>query len=272
MPQRMSSIQHILQSDEQIFFLHIPKTAGISFRKIIESQFNPKEIYFGPREYFLEIVQELTLPDFRLIGGHLVFSDGQLLPSKVVYITLFREPVERLISQYEYLRQLGESNPMPKLNSRAEIIREAMRLNFEDWVLQFTDNYITRIFSHDGLSTSSLSFTQDDPFDLDLAKKRLEQFAFLGITEEYQRSIQLLCYTFAWPHQRQQIRFNTTNRKLHSENFPSQLIDDIRERNRNDIDLYGHARQLFIARYKQMLKELQEGDYERNNSILTVQN
>src|SRR5438874_1730089 len=92
--------------DEVLLFLHIPKTGGSTLSKILERQY--------PRAQTLtlddqKIAQFKTLPvaergRYCLVKGHLHFGLHHFIPRPSTYITLLREPVERVLSFYHYAR------------------------------------------------------------------------------------------------------------------------------------------------------------------------
>ncbi|NJO80807.1 MAG: hypothetical protein HC827_21430 [Cyanobacteria bacterium RM1_2_2] len=93
---------------------------------------------------------------------------------------------------------------------------------------------------------------------LALAKAHLQEFAFVGLTEQFQASLFLMAYTFGWsPVTHYQ------NRRVNSQNLSSKTIDPetveaILSVNQLDMQLYDDGQQIFAACWQQMLRELQE--------------
>ena len=112
-------------------FVHIEKAAGTSLIHILRRAFflryfDVSPVYPGPHK-FLKARDLSTLlrlyPWTRCIGGHSVvpFSDLDTGFPNIRYITLFREPSARYVSQYIYWRdKLGRRIPFEDYLERAD--------------------------------------------------------------------------------------------------------------------------------------------------------
>jgi hypothetical protein len=103
----------------KIVFLHIPKTAGQSVHTFLTRYF-PKEEICPARENFQLL--PISLPRrrmYRLFSGHLDWAqlDGIGYPRFI--FTVLREPTERLLSFYFFLRQKAATID-PKILTRPE--------------------------------------------------------------------------------------------------------------------------------------------------------
>jgi len=96
-----------------IIFAHIPKAAGTTLHRIIEQQYHRQEIYsiystpLTPEasfEHFTNLTPEQRA-QIRILKGHMSFGLHAYIPGPVTYFTLLREPIERVVSFYYYIRQ-----------------------------------------------------------------------------------------------------------------------------------------------------------------------
>ena len=93
-----------------VLFVHIPKTAGMSFYNSMQTAFGDENSLRFPRssqafkEQFLAL-SDADLARFRLLSGHfeLPFWLQRKLGDRVI-VSLLREPVERLLSVYRYIK------------------------------------------------------------------------------------------------------------------------------------------------------------------------
>jgi hypothetical protein len=92
---------------------------------------------------------------------------------------------------------------------------------------------------------------------LEKAKSNLREFAFIGLTERMQPSLNLLSYSFGWLP-RESIRLNDTPHRVSRSDLPPDIVELIAEMNRLDLELYRYASQLFEERYALMCGSLKQ--------------
>jgi len=85
--------------------------------------------------------------------------------------------------------------------------------------------------------------------DLEIAKRNLESFAVVGLTERMEDTIELISDTFGVPV----TKSGQANAGLmkRDQNFSKEIIELIRQRNELDIELYEHAKRLFEKQFKE---------------------
>jgi hypothetical protein len=96
-----------------LYFLHIPKTAGTAFTEFLDSQFDRSEIL--PHRTWNQVFQATSdeeiarspglLRGAALVRGHFGTSGLRELPRHTDLVTVLREPLDRVVSQYEHLRR-----------------------------------------------------------------------------------------------------------------------------------------------------------------------
>jgi len=94
--------------DEGLYFLHIPKTAGMTVWKAIASAHAPETIC--PYWLWDQLlgVPKAELAKFQVFRGHFHGLLEAYLGRKLATFTLLRDPVERTISTYYYIRQSSD--------------------------------------------------------------------------------------------------------------------------------------------------------------------
>jgi Sulfotransferase family len=243
------SLEYRLQPDEQLCFIHIPKTAGTTLTSLLNSKFHHSEIC--PAEVWSELVEISPddLAKYRLFRGHFFYDMGDLLPRKPLYMTMLRNPIERVISGYEFMRRI--------VPTRAEALPnhlKAQTMSLKDYVCD-PDN---PSMSNSQTRHLSSSRYKDDPVQwLEVAKQRLaEEFTFVGLVERFEDSMALLSYTFGWnplaEYQNLMVAPKRPKRELEPE-----VWEAIATRNSLDLELYAYAKSLFETRHTQMLTLLE---------------
>ena len=285
-----------LHIDDVLFFLHIPKTAGLSLISLLDAQYPLNQIFPFHSASTPEVFQNFSPEEFaqyRLVRGHYRFGsqDREVyrnISQTPVIITVLRDPISRTVSAYNHIRKRKMITVLPGrieikeassalqdfgrfLMKKQDFGEEVSRLSLEEYVChpQFQDRVVNRqtrmiVGAVKGLpldKKNSSSLSQEAM--LTLAKERLEQFAFVGVTEMFRESLQLLTYTFGWEPVFNIPELNTGLQTNPFEGIPESTLEEIRKRTKLDAELHSYAKDLFTQRYSSMLNELLKIDYRR---------
>lgn len=229
-----------------IIFTHLPRSGGTTLDSYMSKEYKNHEMFhFYVRKKagntsdamaeFNALSQEQK-KQLKLLVGHTSFGIHQHF-DRFTYITLFREPIERLVSYYFHILKNNEHY--------LHNITMTNRLKLNDLVC----NAISTEFDND--QTRQLAGVKNVPFGqctqemLDTAKHNLmEYYKIFGITERFDESVMLFKNFFGWnlPFY---IRLNTTARKQSVQDIPAKILDEVRKINHLDIQLYHFAREKF---------------------------
>ena len=104
------SIQSSQTTDDAVIFLHVPKTAGTTLNRLIEWEYPVLQMYSVDPVLFLWSSKHLRklsarrLQTIRMFKGHMLFGLHEILPQKATYITVLRDPIDRVLSAFYFMR------------------------------------------------------------------------------------------------------------------------------------------------------------------------
>jgi hypothetical protein len=232
--------------NETIIFLHIPKTAGTTLRRIIDRQYRPQEIYSTDPTPLqpsasLEAFKQLSTAEraqIRLLRGHLPFGVHTFVPGPSTYFTVLRDPVERVLSYYYFTRRFSPQALRQHVNTPAMTLPRFV----ESQAFITTRNLQTRLLAGMGRRRAT---TKDDEEILALAKKNLQEaFTVVGLTERFDETLLLLKNAFHWRHIFY-VKLNVTRRRPTQHATPPEIRQVIRADNHLDLELHRYALDLF---------------------------
>ncbi|NES01420.1 MAG: sulfotransferase family protein [Okeania sp. SIO2F4] len=233
----ISEIQQKLSS-KTLIFPHIPKTAGTTLRSVILSQYSQEKVHFlKVSQTPLEAAQKISESDNKRVHcyvGHMPYGLHKYLAKPAIYITLIREPVDRIISMYYFIRE----EPAHRLHN--EFLSKDISL--EDFVLSRNCPRNEQVKKIAGSMVGSAKET------MDLAYQNIcNHFLAVGTQENFDDFLQVLQKILGWKNKSYTKQKVTKNRKNKRE-VSQELIDIIKERNGMDIAFYNNLKNKFTIK------------------------
>ncbi|GLK81869.1 hypothetical protein [Methylopila turkensis] len=213
-----------------IFSIHIPKTAGTSFRNALQARYGDRlALYYGPndpathpllrrasRKSLAAHVPRLEDHGIEVLHGHYVLPLVETAvtdPSKQLW-TWLRDPVERIISHYSYIRERPT-----KWSFDEEIKAGELSLLKFSAMRRFRNLHSQYLRGID-----------------------IEEFGFVGLSERFELGLGML---FGEDAPQLPRRYNATDDKLEADEATR---DRIHALNLDDYKLYGRAARTLIDR------------------------
>ena len=218
--------------DTNILFLHAPKTAGSSFRKAAETYFTTQNTYYDYGKKSAQTHPKILELDYqnqdRFAAGTYIMNHAQFLSGHINYhkyapffmakniITFLREPSQRIRSNFEhYARHYNYKE------------------NFESFIQDKKfSNLQSRVLK--GLPASA--------------------YGFIGITEEYNTSIELINTYYKIDIKALSLNKNES-KKTGQYQFTDAELFLIKQHNQDDIKLYSEAYELFLKQKQAIQKQ-----------------
>ena len=243
-----------MDHNEPILFVHVPKAAGSTLTEILRR----KHLKDGGDRSFHVIADSQEIESFKnlpendrrrikFLTGHFYYGLHRYLPGKQPkYITMLREPIDRILSLYYYARKT------PGHYLHQAIAGEGLTLETIMQSGAYPEFYDLQTIFISGIEDRGLNGHGSDV--LEAAKENLrENFAAFGLTERFDESLVLIKRALGWRIRDLVYRekLNVTSSRPLRPKISEETADVIRERNQLDVELYKYAQALFDDAIKQ---------------------
>jgi hypothetical protein len=229
---------HADRNSEAVIFLHLPKAAGSTLNRLIEWEYSLLEMYSIDPVFFnwswahLQRLSKERLKRTRMFKGHMVYGLHAILPQPATYITVVREPVDRVLSSFYFMRTY-KLHPL------------YWKFKRENWSLE---DFVRRSARENVQCKIIAGAEYAKPCTAEICERAKENlaryFSVVGLFEHFEESLALMKLRFGWKLQRYS-SFNVTRRRPRKTDIPQSTLDLIAEKNSLDISLYECAATLF---------------------------
>ena len=256
-----------------LFFMHIPKTAGMSMRMYLGEQYHPRDIC--PAESWREIVgHEQDVRSFRLVRGHFRYNMRALVPEDSRMLVVLREPLARTVSALRHLKRDPNFHPtwaIARDLSVAEMIRHPDIMAFQrDIQARFlcasnSPEAVAARFQQAEPGEEVDAGDLEPPPELQLAADRLETIEFVGLTENLDAVVSAMAREMNYhPPAYFPLINENPDRADPLRGLTGEDLELVREYNAIDLQLYECARKLIDWRefVRSMQRMVRRGVYQ----------
>ena len=174
----------------------------------------------------------------RLVQGHMGFGIHEYFPQQCQYVTVIREPVNRVLSHYHQL----------KLQDWCPFKEEIRSMPMKDFLVQYPidafSNYqvkmLAGVHKHLPGDATPYDLTSANRNTLETAQRNVAERYLTIVTESFDESLLLMKEQLGWRHAHY-IKSNVTKKRRKREDLDDSVIELIRSQNSLDIELYGQV-------------------------------
>jgi hypothetical protein len=222
-----------------LIFLHVPKTAGTTLNQILWRQYQSRIVH-----RIQKIIPGRSVEDFRamteaeksrvrIVTGHIDFGFHEFLPRPCEYITILRDPVDRIISHYYYVSRDPNHYLYPEVKGRKLTLADYVRSGLTPELDNAQVKQIAGEFVGYGQCTRG---------HLERAKRNItDHFVVAGLSERFDETLLLLKRQLHWsaPYY---VKENVTPNRPSRDNIDPAARRAIEEVNALDMELWEFVR------------------------------
>jgi len=233
-----------VMSPRPLVFIHIPKAAGTSLQEIVVRHYQGGRgfRFTGDTEQWESFKRAAPEENGRydVIHGHVHFGVHEYLPDPATYMTMLRDPIDRVVSHYHFVLSNPGHYLYPVIAGRGYTLHDyaVTRASHE------LDNDQVRWLCtchHFDVPVGQVSRQM-----LNEAKWNLENgIAVFGLMERFTDSLRCIQAAFGWADVSPPERRNANKDRPALDQIPPDTLKAIRDVNRYDIELYEFALDLF---------------------------
>lgn len=231
-----------------ILFVHIPKAAGTTLNRIIDGQYRPAQVFTMPGYRHHQALEEFkALPPgerarYAFVKGHFPYGLHEIIPRPCTYLTVLRDPVDRVGSLYWFARHLHHHYLHKPIVSGPMSLEDFFASDLSPEI----DNGMTKMIS--GEFTPCGGCTREH---FEMAKRNLQgDFSVVALAERFDESLILMRRRFGWSYPFY-VRENVTTQRPRHEKPSDRARTIFAERNAWDLALYDYAAALFEEAVRQ---------------------
>ena len=190
-------------------------------------------------------------PRLALITGHAPYGLHHFTSRKVEYITFLRDPIDRAISHYYFIREAHDppryTHPLYEYASSVSLLEFYRNRAHQNRQTRFLAGFAAhRIY--DRVSSAAV-----EKAILNRAIKNLRyRYVCFGLQNRFNDSIALFQSKFDWPEVVKAERHKKTEKRLRVEDLDDETLQALRECNALDTKLYEFAQAQFDKMFEKL--------------------
>jgi hypothetical protein len=241
-----------------VLFLHIRKTAGMSFRNFMANRFAAESCVF---EVHQAPARDRDLAGYELVSGHVSYDLVRRFARPPAVLTCLRDPIERALSNYYYYRspahraalaRRAQADSSPEVERVRQQTEQMERHSLLELIRRQPAVAQAALGNVQTRALAGVDLHEGDPTlsDAELLARALDHLGrcrAILLTERPAESLSVMCRTMGWQEDLLP-RDNVTAGRPRAADLDGPTRAGLAELTRLDADLYRHACALFEER------------------------
>ena len=244
-------------NQEQLIFLHIPKTAGSSLNKMLSEAYGVADQYIHYNST-LNLIKDAKRRERPVILGHIHYDALQVLSPVRQVITFLREPVARTISAFEFMKSHPETwlgklaqgtltefltHPAVSRSIRDVQVRLlGLKLDFRKLYADLMAGRIDKAQYYARIQAMAQDVVDEEA--LETAKERLTGLDFVGFTDTFDDDAKSLFAKLGKPCTEVARTNQTPSQFKKRDKYTEEELALVASLNSLDVQLYAFAKEL----------------------------
>ena len=215
-----------------LIFIHLPKTAGTSLRRTIQKNYPSRELFFiynrNPRFNTMDDLRGFKAEDFakyKIIMGHFPFNRKIFPFNDRRFVTIVREPIQRVISYHRHV--MGRDEWRGREISLIEYMQTSDEIQLQ--------NHQTRLLA--GMKRNPVTEKH-----LEQAIKNIEKyFLHAGTSERFADTVDCLHDLLGWRKKKVFYENVSPNQQATTDNYSEDILEKLRDINEYDFKLHKYV-------------------------------
>lgn len=229
--------------NQKLIFIHVPKTAGATFKELIKNNYGISNSYFFGRDSINKFFFKRAVKKYPIIAGHQQFPFYSDVNAQKLFLSTVRDPIKRIISSYNFILSGGSAEKRKQMRSDSKD-RKSHRLHYERWVsVGFDPNSIKNtVRSCKGFRNRSQNFQCKYMAGVERFDDVLDVFEkndfIVGSQEKFSQFINFFQKNFGWDVSDIPEKHVVKNNYQDKYYDDAGLIEELEELNREDRKLH----------------------------------
>ncbi len=270
-------IPHHQSGNSVLIYIHQPKTAGTSVRSLLLKHFGQENCFlirFSLQDLnkFMDLSQE-EKDHFDCIAGHGLYGIHEHLSRPCIYVTLMREPLDRVISHFSFRKEFPEPRAAAEgrgMNDKAYTLAKHLQY-YEEAMLEENDmnmlpySHLCDMHKYDDVHGAGNGYwgrSPKVPSIAELKAKLREQFVLVGHYERLDDFLFVFCRMIGG-----RLYYPTPGKvsrhRLKTKNLDPDQSGQIQDLTVLEARLHNYAMEMFQEQWDQlsMLEKIHAGYY-----------